>query len=221
VLFQRRDRDRLLLNSQELVEQCNRWRFTTKAGQRLRASCAEVEMSSLLSGMAAAQEADVFVGVHGANMANAWLMRSGSAMIELQPYGFDEGAAHLQYPIFNMRDNATGVLYWVLSVCDPAAFTPGQDEAAGRGNPAGYAKERNIVLRWDALDAMLQKVAEAGGNAVHYRRRTWPDGQWWWWLLPGPKLHLVPAGPQRPGGPRWTKMTCPSSNGSSSASESD
>ena len=147
-------------------------------------------------------------------MANAWLMRPGSSMIELQPYGFDEGPAHLQYPLFNMRvrlcmpacccrglpsqlclpptclgcvqphasvhaagthparcahaarskpaplrfflppyrlslpqDNATGVLWWVLSVCDPTAFTPGKDEAAGRGNPAGYAKERNIVLR--------------------------------------------------------------------------
>jgi len=42
ILFQRRDRDRLLLNSQQLVEQCNRWRHTTAAGQRLRASCAEV-----------------------------------------------------------------------------------------------------------------------------------------------------------------------------------
>lgn len=39
----------------------------------------------------------------GANMANAWLMRPGSSMIELQPYGFDEGPAHLQYPLFNMR----------------------------------------------------------------------------------------------------------------------
>ena len=39
----------------------------------------------------------------GANMANAWLMRPGSSMIELQPYGFDAGSAHLQYPLFNMR----------------------------------------------------------------------------------------------------------------------
>lgn len=108
------------------------------------------------------------------------------------------------------QDNATGVLWWVLSVCDPAAFTPGKDEAAGRGNPAGYAKERNIVLRWDALDAMLQKVADADGDAERYRNRTWPDGQWWWWLLPGQQLRLAAAGPQRAGGPRWTKMMCPS-----------
>ena len=168
------------------------------------------------------------------------------------------------------QDNATGVLWWVLSVCDPDAFTPGEDEAAGRGNPAGYAKMRNVVLRcvllaagcaaagfevwcsawasavsraacpavsavlvgvhapqpppfahcyslapahnagrrWDALDAMLQKVAEAGGDAELYRRRTWPDGQWWWWLSPGGKL--TAAGPQLNNGPRWTKMRCPS-----------
>lgn len=55
---------------------------------------------------------------------------------------------------------------------------------------------------------MLQKVAEAGGDADRYRRRTWPDGQWWWWLSPGGRL--TAAGPQRNDGPRWTKMRCPS-----------
>jgi hypothetical protein len=30
-------------------------------------------------------------------------MRPGSSMIELQAFGFDEGPAHLQYPIFNAR----------------------------------------------------------------------------------------------------------------------
>lgn len=50
-------------------------------------------------------------------------------------------------PIGPSQDNATGVLWWVLSICDPAAFTPGEDEAAGRGNPAGYAKMRNAILR--------------------------------------------------------------------------
>lgn len=64
--------------------------------------------------------------------------------------------------------------------------------------------------RWDALDAMLQKAADAGGDAERYRNSTWPDGQWWWWLLPGQQLRLAAAGPQRAGGPRWTKMTCPS-----------
>ncbi len=67
----------------------------------------QVEMNDLFTGMAAAQEADVFVGVHGANMANAWLMRPGSSMIELQPYGFDAWPNHLQYPARNMRVRCT------------------------------------------------------------------------------------------------------------------
>ncbi len=65
---------------------------------------------------------------------------------------------------------------------------------------------------------MLQKVAEAGGDAQRYRRRTWPDGQWWWWLLPGQPLRLAAAGPQRPGGTRWTKMMCPSDEGGAPSS---
>lgn len=46
ILFQQRSGDRLLINSRELVERCNRWRYTTHAGQRLRASCAEVGFGS-------------------------------------------------------------------------------------------------------------------------------------------------------------------------------
>jgi Sec-independent protein translocase protein TatA len=102
VLFQRRSSpDRQLINVKELLEQCNRWQFETTSGEQLAASCAEAETASLLTGMAAAQEADVFVGMHGANMANGWFMRPGSSMIELQPYGFDSSPAHLQYPLFN------------------------------------------------------------------------------------------------------------------------
>ena len=37
-----------------------------------------------------------------------WLLRPGSAMIELQPVGFDAGPAHLQYPLFNMEVGAGG-----------------------------------------------------------------------------------------------------------------
>ena len=30
-------------------------------------------------------------------------MRPGGAVIELQPFGFDAGPAHLQYPLFNLE----------------------------------------------------------------------------------------------------------------------
>jgi hypothetical protein len=161
ILFHRRGTsDRQLLNAKELLQACNTWRYNS-SGVQLRASCAEVDLPSLEAGMAAAQEADVFVGMHGgllapatsslkagptpppalgiasflpdahlsrpqrfkqhnhfpaahhtcahthshagANMANAWLLRPGSSMIELQAFGFDGSPAHLQYPLANAK----------------------------------------------------------------------------------------------------------------------
>lgn len=48
----------------------------------------QVELPSLQAGVAAAQAADVFVGLHGANLANAWLMRPGGSVLEVSPYQF-------------------------------------------------------------------------------------------------------------------------------------
>ena len=63
----------------------------------------QAEITDLASGMAAAQLADVFVGMHGANLANGWLMRPGSSMIEVQAYGFDAHVPHLQDALFNAQ----------------------------------------------------------------------------------------------------------------------
>ena len=49
-------------------------------------------------------------------MANGWLMRPGGAMIELQPFGFDEGPAS----------------------------TPGEAEAAGVGSRGAGHRDRNL-----------------------------------------------------------------------------
>ena len=53
------------LPAAELIERCNAWRHTAPGGQRLRARCWQAEPADLFSGLAAAQAADVFVGVHG------------------------------------------------------------------------------------------------------------------------------------------------------------
>lgn len=41
----------------------------------------QVAIPDLVTGIVAAQEADIFVAAHGANTANAWLMRPGSSLI--------------------------------------------------------------------------------------------------------------------------------------------
>jgi hypothetical protein len=45
VVFQKRTVDRQLLNSKELIEQCNAWRYTTPSGARVRGLCWEVRAS--------------------------------------------------------------------------------------------------------------------------------------------------------------------------------
>jgi capsular polysaccharide biosynthesis protein len=61
-----------------------------------------VELPDLLTGIAAAQQADIFVGPHGANIANAWLMRPGSSVVELTMYEFDDTDAHMNLAKRNM-----------------------------------------------------------------------------------------------------------------------
>ncbi|EFN50625.1 expressed protein [Chlorella variabilis] len=66
---------------------CNKWRHKPPGGgATITAECHEVELPSLEAGVVAAQDADVFIGMHGANMANSWLMRPGSSAIEISPY---------------------------------------------------------------------------------------------------------------------------------------
>ena len=63
----------------------------------------QAEMSGLPEGIAAAQQADIFVGAHGANIANAWLMRPGSSIIELTMHEFEESIAHNNLAVRNME----------------------------------------------------------------------------------------------------------------------
>lgn len=49
-----------------------------------------------------------------------------------------------------LQDSGSQVLWWVISMCDPAASTPGQPELQGVGKEDSWPKFRNIILRWAA-----------------------------------------------------------------------
>ncbi|KAL4436863.1 hypothetical protein ABPG75_004002 [Micractinium tetrahymenae] len=201
VFLKRSSPDRQLLDTAELLERCSGWRGSTAAGQRLLVRCSEVAVTNLAQGIAVAQEADVLVSMHGANLANGWLLWPGSAVIELQSCGFDAGAAHLQYPLFNLEDGDTQVQWWLVSACDPAACTPGVDELHSTADEVIWARNRNLRIGWEPLAHVLQAAAEVAGDMAEYRRR-WQQGRWWWWLGPGGELQQVGPG-------RFTKMRCP------------
>lgn len=45
------------------------------------------------------------------------------------------------------QDADTQVQWWLLSICDPQAWTPGLGEAAGLGRPDSWPKFRNLIVR--------------------------------------------------------------------------
>lgn len=89
--------------------------------------------------------------------------------------------------------------WWKLLTCDPRegrSWTAGAVEAAARaaGAPPDHnlwPKYRNLIVRWEGLDAALRAIVDTGGDMEAYRRR-WQDGTWWWLTT---ESEVVPAGP--------------------------
>ena len=82
VVFHRRGTQiRQFVNLPELVSRCGHWRWPAAAGNTAAAlmhvECSTHTFSDLADSVAAAQEADVFIGTHGANIANGEQRRGG------------------------------------------------------------------------------------------------------------------------------------------------
>ena len=89
-------------------------------------------------------------------------------------------------PAAHVQDPDTQIMWWVLMVCDPGAWTPGEAdaEAERQGGRAYQLRSRDARVRWDALETVLQAVVDTDGSMKRYRKR-WQWGQWWWHMLPG------------------------------------
>lgn len=62
------------------------------------------------------------------------------------------------------------MLWWVLQGCDPGAWAPSPQEAAGKGDPEAWVKNRNVLLRWDALHTALRQVGPQAAARSSVRR---------------------------------------------------
>lgn len=91
---------------------------------------------------------------------------------------------------------------WKLLLCDPeASWTPSEREAAeiaaGRPSRPSWAKHRNLLVEWEALETALRAAVNTAGNMSEYRER-YAAGDWWWLSTTGA---TVAAGPD-------DSMTC-------------
>jgi hypothetical protein len=62
-------------------------------------------------------------------------------------------------------------MWWVLMGCDPTAWRASPEEAAGLGVEASWAKNRNMFLRWEALETALRQVRRASQQGYWQQNR--------------------------------------------------
>ncbi len=74
----------------------------------------QVELTDLPSGAAAALEADVFVGLHGANLQNSMFLQPGGSVVEVVPFQYDKSPWGHALAQFNM---AVSLLEWWQVLC--------------------------------------------------------------------------------------------------------
>ncbi|EFN56638.1 hypothetical protein CHLNCDRAFT_144434 [Chlorella variabilis] len=198
---------RNLLNSAALVQACNdpaAWRGLAGAQGRgspiRRVQCREAGLGGDgLANMAAVRAADVLVCLHGAACTNWLFMSKGSALLEIRPYQFGSLARFWADAHFAQIAEATGhqVFWYGLNIEDPALSKPSQLEAArpareGSSGQLKEARDRHVLLPFDALQAMLLQIAAAGRRRdAHLRQRG--SGEHYAELLPGGQLHAVAA----------------------------
>ena len=109
----------------------------------------------LAADVAAMQATDVLVAVHGAGLTNMGFLRPGASVIEVRPAAFKPSNADRFYrPL--ARDSGS-VKWWGLLLYGNLT-RPGGMEAAGRGNPDVWPRDRDLSLPWPALLAALQGV---------------------------------------------------------------
>jgi hypothetical protein len=167
-------------NLEDLLERCrlnpslprhggrrNGTKLPSRAPRRLLCSAHEFGRGGLARDVRAARAADVLVGTHGAGLANAFFMRSGSALVEVRPYNFEGSWPDKYFRALTALEQR--VLYFQVSSGSPALSTP-------RPKPdvsVWDARDHNVRLPWRTMREVLQAVAAVRGDREKYVRRLW------------------------------------------------
>ena len=125
----------------------------------------------LRADIAAALRADVLVGTHGAGLNNALFMRSGAALVEVRPYGF-EGSWPDQY-LKTQLGVEERVHFYQVSTGDTRLMTPPPPR-----NATGWVARngRSVRLPWRTLREVLGAVLSVNGSMDRYR--ALPSHRW-------------------------------------------
>jgi hypothetical protein len=99
---------------------------------------------------------DVLVAVHGAGLTNLGFLRPGAIVVELRPLGFDAANADRFYRPLARR---SGCLKWWGVLLHEPYQQPGVMQAARRGNPSKYTRDRDLLVPWEGVAAAIGSAA--------------------------------------------------------------
>jgi len=168
--FVQRTKARQLRNLKDMLKQCDA--LGTLGGKRIE--CRKVEFSDVLKDVCQLQDLDVIVGTHGAQLANAHLMRPGSSLIEVRAkdwYAVDSDG-RLKDPdswtstIAQSLWYTNNTRYWWYGADAEDSFPDTRSKVPGR--------DSDVVMQWPTLACMMEKVILFGTEHEAYRNSDIP-----------------------------------------------
>jgi hypothetical protein len=157
-----RIRTRRILTYNALLANCTAaGNLTLGDGTTVPISCRRYSFSGGGAGpgmhgdVAAMQDTDVLVAVHGAGLTNLGFLRPGATVLEVRPGAFEDKNANRFYRPFAV---ASGSLkWWGLRLFGPLQFK-GYMERRNTGNPEKYGRDKDLVVSWGRLSQALAQV---------------------------------------------------------------
>jgi Glycosyltransferase 61 len=159
---------RQISNLAELLAECNgAAALRLNATSEVSVHCtAHVFGDDLKRDVDVAATADVLVGIHGANLANAFMLRAGASLLEIQPNEFC--CAWYSYHA-QPTSSYNQLFYWIVYLASPKFTTV--SPLQGRWNI-----NKNVTVPWHILKETLQTIGSVGQDKASYVQK-YNDGE--------------------------------------------
>eukprot|EP00775_Hariotina_reticulata_P006871 gene6871-7087_t len=98
---------------------------------------------------------DVLVGLHGAQLMNAFFMPAHKSLVEIRPYNFNLGwpSIYFREPMVE-DDKGEGIFWFGVNTIQKNNSLPGMWEAVKRG--CCYERDRHTRIEYEALDYLFR-----------------------------------------------------------------
>jgi len=163
VAFTIRGHSRNIRNLDSLLEACRG--LGLLAGRPVE--CKSVKFKNILEDVCAVQDIDIMVGIHGAQLMNALLMRPGSSLLEIRANLWWEADEHGVLTNPSSWPNTLAQELWLTNNTRYFFYGALQNESFPYKQSAVPGRDSDVEVSWPLLQCMLQRIATAGDQGGH------------------------------------------------------